>query len=435
MAYSANLTLRNQNSPLAFGPNKSTMIEEPYYYHRNYKNDLNKTKEENNLSLNKRIFLLGKRVILAAIPFLSFSRALRYPFSIAMDSCRTYKCYNDLVKAKDAKNNEKRYALVHTIIAVAALAATFFASPIGLVITTCHDIIISGSESIASLQKKDWQNSLVAIANVASSALYLAVLFTCSIEVIVLSFGAQVLLGFYNAGKDLKNGNNIEGLSEILMTAFRINQFNEHFAYLKYKWKNYSKLHEEKIKEIMGEDILHFKEGDERDKFLILNASFDWNGAYNPEYGDFCSDVKKLSKKFDVKYCTVANVGDIKKEIADAAKLGKVKGILIRAHGDSDFIQLDADPKSSSMISKKTLSSDVFTPLDPECRIVLDSCDTGWDLKDGIAKQIANVSQRITIAPNYSLSAEDSEFVSNDPLRWTFDKQPHTQVIYPDSND
>lgn len=434
MAYSANLTLRNQNSPLAFGPNKSTMIEEPYYYHRNYKNDLNKIKEENNPSLNKRIFLLGKRVILAAFPFLSFSRALRYPFSIAMDSCRTYKCYSDLVKAKDAKNNEKRYALVHTIIAVAALAATFFASPIGLVITTCHDIIITGSETIACLQQKDWQNGLVAIANVANSALYLLVLFTCSIEVIVLSFGAQVLLGFYNAGKDLKNGNNIEGLSEILMTAFRINQFNEHFAYLKYKWKNYSKLHEEKIKEIMGEDILHFKEGDERDKFLILNASFDWNGAYNPEYGDFCSDVKKLSKKFDVKYCTVANIGDIKREIADAAKLGKVKGIEIRAHGDPYFIELSANPKSSSLISEKTLSRDIFTPLDPDCRIFLESCDTGQDLKSGIGRQIADASQRTTFAPNYSITANDFAIVNTDPLICDYDMVRHTEVFYPESD-
>ena len=189
---------------------------------------------------------------------------------------------------------------------------------------------------------------------------------------------------------------------------------------------------EEIIREFYGEDYLYFKRNGPEEKFLILSAESDHNGALHPNR--IISVIRQLSQRFDVKFRTISVVEDIPKEIQNATQFGRITGLMLNAHGNSSSILLSYD--LNGWLTNKTISPDLFSGLDPRCVIALRSCRVASDLNVSIAYRVANASQRVTFAPDdcpYAITLKQL-----DPLEFRFespDKPTKTQKIQPLEED
>ncbi len=174
---------------------------------------------------------------------------------------------------------------------------------------------------------------------------------------------------------------------------------------------------EVKIRTLCGEEYLYFKRQGPEEKFLILSTEADHNKGLNPLWTSFMID--KLSKKFDVKFRTVSCVEDVQREIQSATQMGRVTGLMLRAHGSPTSMLLGYDLNNGRLTSQ-TISADLFAGLDPRCVIVLESCGTASYQHFSIAYRVANLSKRVTFAADddcYGITLKQL-----DPLEFSFEK-------------
>lgn len=205
---------------------------EPVYYHREYANDVsNKTAECSWLEG-------GKRVALVALPFFSLYKPLSFPISLGMGALRTWTCATQLYECIQSGNTESiPYALLQTFIAVVALAGTIFAHPLGMLITTGHDIIVEVAHLIEHLNNGEYQKAMESCLSIMNNALYFAMFLDGGLELAIASLAMQILLGLYHSISEFKNGNNLEGVGHLLMAMVRSNQLAGQVKMLKFKWK------------------------------------------------------------------------------------------------------------------------------------------------------------------------------------------------------
>jgi hypothetical protein len=174
---------------------------------------------------------------------------------------------------------------------------------------------------------------------------------------------------------------------------------------------------EVKIRNLCGEEYLYFKKQGPEEKFLILSTEADHNKGLNPVWTSFIID--KLKQKFDVKFRTISSVEDIQREIQSAIQMGRVMGLMLRAHGSPTSMLLSYDLNDGRLTSR-TISSDLFSGLDPRCVIVLESCGTASYPYFSVAYRIANLSKRVTFAADddcYGITLKQL-----DPLEFSFER-------------
>lgn len=194
-------------------------VSEPIYYHREYENDIGKPAEDNSW--------LGtcQRVGTATLPFLSLHKPLSSPLSLAMGGLRTWTCLTHFVASLEKGNtNEIGYALLQTAIAITALAGTIFAHPIGMLITTGHDLIIELSQLVQNLYAGEHRKVLENCLSIANNALYLVLFLDGGLEFAIASLAIQILVGLYHSFSELQKGNYLEGTGHVLMAMIRGNQ-------------------------------------------------------------------------------------------------------------------------------------------------------------------------------------------------------------------
>jgi hypothetical protein len=187
---------------------------------------------------------------------------------------------------------------------------------------------------------------------------------------------------------------------------------------------------EETIKLFCGEEYLYFKQNGPEEKFLILTAEADHNGALNPLL--LKSLMEQLSKRFDVKFRTISVVEDIPREITSATQFGPITGMMLNAHGTQQYMLLSYAPNNGSL-TNETITPDLFSGLDPRCVIAIRSCDTASYPYFSVAHRVANRSQRVTFAPDnlcYGITVEQL-----DPLEFSFNTPAKTKKIHPLEND
>jgi hypothetical protein len=162
-----------------------------------------------------------KRAALIALPFVSLYGPLGSAISLSMGACRSI---THLTEALDAfkKGDYVHYAgeTTQTALAVLSIGATLTNFSLGLVITTVADLSVglyrftnSGEEAMQTL----------------SSALYLGILFTGSLEIILLSALLQAAISIYQARNELKECRYPEALAKIAMGMVRLNQAHGHY--------------------------------------------------------------------------------------------------------------------------------------------------------------------------------------------------------------
>ena len=201
------------------------VINNPIYYHREYKNDIDVNPDKAKDRAGSKSVDQIKRVALVALPFISLYKPIGRSLSLVMDSARTM---SSLIQLKDGieKGTASKLgvACVQTTIAVAALCGTVLAHPIGMVITTSHDLIINAMHVYQAIGDGDSKLILENIINIANNSFYLGMVITGLLELVIISFSAQILYGLYHSIEEFNKGNNLEACGHLLMSAIRINQ-------------------------------------------------------------------------------------------------------------------------------------------------------------------------------------------------------------------
>ena len=215
-------------------------ISEPTYFHREYENDLGKSKPQ-----SKNAFDQCMRVTQVALPFISLYQPLGNLLSLILGTARTISCITKLHNAIVKKEKgDVGFALIQTAIAVSSVACTILAHPLGMLITTGHDLVVNANHLIQALQKKDYKTALEVSASILNNTLYLGLFFTGAPEILIASFSVQVLLGLYQSSEEFKRGNYLEGCGHLLMSGIRTQQLHTQINLVKFKWAMQSFLNE-----------------------------------------------------------------------------------------------------------------------------------------------------------------------------------------------
>jgi hypothetical protein len=201
----------------------TSRASQPVYYHREYKNDIPNVKSEE--SQEHSLADQCKRVAFVALPFISLYKPLSFPISLAMGGLRTVTCVQQLIESiKSGNSKEIPYAMLQTAIAVIALAGTIFAHPLGMLISTGHDLIIEVAHLIEHLKKGEYQKAIEDCLGIINNALYLALFLHGGLEIGIASLVMQILIGLYHSQAEFRKGHYIEGVGHLLMSMTRGNQ-------------------------------------------------------------------------------------------------------------------------------------------------------------------------------------------------------------------
>lgn len=206
------------------------LVEQPSYYHREYKNDFNKSSDISTWSHQ------CKRVALVALPFVSLYKPLGLPLSLGMNGIRTFSNVMQLLESvKEGKKGDIPWHLLQTTVAVASFAGTIFAHPLGMLMTTGNDVVIDSTCLLQHLTNGEYQQALLKSADLLNNSLYLALFFHGGIELSVASLAVQVLLGLYRAREEQNKGNYLEASGHFVMMIMRGTQLRDQAQLLKLK--------------------------------------------------------------------------------------------------------------------------------------------------------------------------------------------------------
>lgn len=202
----------------------------PPYYHHEYSNDIDRPHQE-----PSNIY---KRATLVSLPFLSLYKPLSLPISLGMGATRVYTSANQLISDIQSGDCKRiSFDVLQTTIAVAALASTIFAHPIGMILTTSQDIIFELSELLQSLQKGDMEGSLISLTKIINNAFYLALICRGGLEFSIVSLAMQAITLVISSRDEFKKGHVLEGCGNLLMAAVRVNQGYSQLKLLQRQWE------------------------------------------------------------------------------------------------------------------------------------------------------------------------------------------------------
>lgn len=217
----------------------SIKVKEPDYFHRDYKNDL----KIDDLKKAPKTVNQGLRVAKAALPFIALYKPAGTALSVVMGGCRAISNASQTYQAYSEGKGRLKIAgeLLHTTIAVVSVGCAFFALPLGMLVTSCHDLAMNCIQLHQAWHEKDpakaREMAREAGLQILTNAVYLGLFFTASLEVLVASIALQILVGLYQTSGEFQKGNYLEVGAGLLMVAVRMNQMAKPVSTLQSKWK------------------------------------------------------------------------------------------------------------------------------------------------------------------------------------------------------
>jgi hypothetical protein len=191
-------------------------ISEPEYYYREFANDIPQESEDNSW------WDQGKRLVTVGMPFVSLCPHFSFPISIAMGGMRAGTNISRLVCCIEKANfQEVAWELLQTVIAVISLAGTIFAHPLGMLITTGHDLLIEIFTLIHHLHQAEYELALGSCLIILNNACYFAFMLDGGLKLMILSLAMQVILTLHRSQSEFRKGNFLEGGAHLLMTCIR----------------------------------------------------------------------------------------------------------------------------------------------------------------------------------------------------------------------
>jgi hypothetical protein len=169
----------------------SLQLKQSDHYHCNYNHAIEQpTPQETDCSWSNT----AQRIASAALPFTTLYKPLSLPLSLALGGLRTFICSAELVDSLSKEDNQEiAYSLLKTTIAVIAVAATIFAHPLGILITTSYDLLIETGDFISYLQTGDYQQVIESCAQIVNHTLFLALFLSGGLEIAIASLAMQGL--------------------------------------------------------------------------------------------------------------------------------------------------------------------------------------------------------------------------------------------------
>lgn len=265
---------------------------DPLYYQRRVEHDLPPVNPGNDWKD------IAKRVALISVPFISLYKPAGQGISIAMGSCR---CFTNLAETlvagyqKDGIGCAEKLAL--TALSVVALAGTLFNFKIGLLITTTVDMGMNLIHMAQHLSKREFDKAFEELLQTASSALYLGIMLTGSLEVLLSSVLLQGLTCLYQSRSEWKQGKWPEFIAKLTMGIVRFYQAHQYVDLIKKRnafltFEKFSKLMQQVNK---GRDVAHLVlsplQENEQGEALIDSDEESQN------FGMILSPVKKDDKE------------------------------------------------------------------------------------------------------------------------------------------
>ena len=169
-----------------------------------------------------------QRAGLAILPILSMHQGLSFPISLGMGGLRTWTTLNELLAAcQSGTSADISYQALQSAIAVAALAGTLFKHPVGMLISTGHDLLIEIQHLIGHLNKGDRQKILESCASLINNALYLALFFHGTLELSIASLALQMMSDLYQLVVDGSQKNYLEAAGHLIMLAVHRTQLKD----------------------------------------------------------------------------------------------------------------------------------------------------------------------------------------------------------------
>ncbi len=212
----------------------SNKVNKIGYFHREYENDVEK-RDPNDKSARTHVLRFAQ----VALPFVALYKPFGQPLAILMGGTRIISCisktYSDCSERKN--NRELAYKVLQITVAIAALAGTYFAHPMGMVITTCHDLGINVIHLHQAWIENDSSKALEMGLQVLNNSVYLGLMIIGSTEILVASLAIQILTGLHQTSAEFEKGNYLEMGAGILMVALRANQCAHSIKHLHTKWK------------------------------------------------------------------------------------------------------------------------------------------------------------------------------------------------------
>lgn len=210
-----------------------TLISEPPYFHRQYENDIPK-KEKAQKKEEGGIYDQCVRVGLVALPIISLYRPFSKSLSLFSDCSRTITSLLGLIQNLSEQNIKgSAKASLDLLLAISSLAATIFLHPLGMCITTAHDICISLYKIYLAINEGNKEEVIKQLLQITTNSLYLALMVYGSLEMQIASLALQVIWEGFNSLDELKNKNYLEFASHLLMAAIRMNQMIPQLKLLK----------------------------------------------------------------------------------------------------------------------------------------------------------------------------------------------------------
>ncbi len=197
-------------------------IKSPYYVHREFANDLGRITQENEHSW---MMNTSKRVALVALPFASLYKPYSFPLSVATGGLRIFHSLTEL-HARIGQNNFKgiSYEFLQTTLSIISVAGTIFAHPLGMLITTGHDLFAEAVHLIQCVQSREYEKAMESSIKIVNHILYGSLFLYGGLELTIASLAIQTLLCAYLSQKEFRQGHQLEATAHILMAIIRIQQ-------------------------------------------------------------------------------------------------------------------------------------------------------------------------------------------------------------------
>ncbi|MDR3623888.1 MAG: hypothetical protein P4L16_01970 [Chlamydiales bacterium] len=202
----------------------SVCIKEPNYFYRDFEHDLPKKIDNSYVSYITRITQV-------ALPFISLYGHAGKVLGVGSSALRAITATNDLYFNPSLKG------LANLSFSVVAIAGSVFLHPVGIVITSLHDLGLNFYGIYQAVQTRDILEITKQTTQVANNTLYLFTTVFASIELQIASLTVQVIVSGVSSISEFKKGNWLEGFATLAMGAIRIHQTVGQVELLRKKWK------------------------------------------------------------------------------------------------------------------------------------------------------------------------------------------------------
>lgn len=185
-----------------------------------------------------RAWELTKEAAFTSIPFLALYKPFSYPVALGAGALRIGASSIQLLAALQEGDRNKIFnETVATTIAVISLAGTFFAHPIGMLISTGYDLILEFRHLAQHIRDGKHQDALQSCLKILGHSLYFAVFAYGGPEIAICFLAVQLTIGVLEARHEFTQGHYISALGHALMATIRGSQLTTQVKTLQLKWE------------------------------------------------------------------------------------------------------------------------------------------------------------------------------------------------------